>query len=189
MLRRLTVSLAALALTGGLTACGEEHEVTKGETEGIQVMVDHLLYQVQISRVLNASDTEDAAYIKGVPDTTEGELGDGEEWFGVFLRVKAPSENDETHRTARDIKIEDTTGAEFEPLSLDTRRTPLAYVPTDLAPNQQLPALGSIPNTTTTAGAVLLFKIPRQNLENRPLELRIAAPGGEPAEATVDLDV
>ena len=189
MLRRLTVPLATLALAGGLSACGEEHEVTKGETEGVQVVVDHLLYQVQISRVLNSSDTEDAAYIKGVPDTTEGELGEGEEWFAVFLRVKAPSENDETHRSARDIKIEDTTGAEFEPVPLDLDQTPLAYEPADLAPKQQLPRLGSIPQTTSTAGSVLLFKIPRENLENRPLELHIASPGGEPAEATIDLDV
>jgi hypothetical protein len=189
MLRRLTVSLAALAVAGGLAACGEEHEVTKGETEGVQVTVDHLLYQVQISRVLNATDTEDSAYIKGVPDTAEAELGDGEEWFGVFLRVKAPSENDETHRAARNIKIEDTTGAEFEPVPLDQDQTPLAYVPADLAPEQQLPRLGSIPQTTTTAGAILLFKIPRENLENRPLELHISSPGGEPAEARIDLDV
>lgn len=189
MSRRLTVAVAALALIPGLAACGEEHEVTKGETEGIYVSVDHLKYQVQISRILSPTDAEDAAYLEGLPEGEEGELGPGEEWFGVFLRVENRPENDETHKSARDIKIEDTTGAEFEPIPLDPKATPLAYVPNDLAPGDHLPALGSVAQTTTTAGAVLVFKIPRQNLENRPLELRIAAPGGEPPAATVDLDV
>ena len=187
MLRRFTAIVAAFAATGALAACGEEHEVTKGETEGIYVTVDHLKYQVQISRVLNPTDAEDASYIKGVPAGEEGELADGEALFGVFLRVE--NESDETHAAARDIKIEDTTGAEFEPIALDERETPLAYAPRDLEPRQELPSPGGIAQTTTTAGAVLLFKIPRQNLENRPLELRIHAPGGKPAEATVDLDV
>lgn len=188
MLRRFTAVVVAVAASGALAACGEEHEVTKGETEGIYVNVDHLRYQVQISRVLNPDDAEDRAYLQGVP-ADEAELGEDEEWFGVFLRVENRPENDETRRSASDLKIEDTTGAEFEPLPLDVRETPLAYAPSELEPGTQFPPLGAVAQTTTTAGAVLIFKIPQQNLENRPLELHISSPGGEPAEATVNLDV
>ncbi len=187
MLRRFIVTAAVLLAVPGLAACGEEeHTVTEGHTEGIYVTVDHLKYQVQISRVLNPADVEDSAYVKGLP-ASERELAPGEEWFGVFLRVE--NEDDAVHRSASDIKIEDTTGAEFEPLPIDTDATPLAYEAVDLEPGRQNPPLGSIAQTTTTAGALLLFKIPQQNLENRPLQLHINAPGGEPAEAHVNLDV
>ena len=187
MLRRLAAIAAVLAALPVVSACGEEEEVTRAESEGLYVTVDHLRYQVQISRLLQAQNVEDAAYIEGVPPE-ERELAANEEWFAIFLRVENESE-DETYRAARDIFIEDTTGREFEPVPLDPDRTPLSYEPVDLGPQDLLPARGSIPGTSTTQGAVLLFKIPRENFENRPLELWIRSPGGEPAEATVELDV
>jgi len=192
MLRRLVASLAVLAAAPALAACGKsdinEEHTTKGESEGIYVNVDHLKYQVQISRVLNPNDAEDRAYVAGVSNPAEAELEGEEEWFGVFLRVQNRSE-EETHKAADDSVIEDPTGAGLEPVPLDPRRTPLAYQAGDVGPLGFIPALDSIPQTTTTAGALLLFKIPRQNLENRPLELRIKSLGGEPEEAVVDLDV
>ncbi|WP_205697420.1 hypothetical protein [Conexibacter sp. SYSU D00693] len=186
-LPRLAVTaVCALSITG-LAACGEEHEVKKGESEGIYVTVDHLKYQVQISRILNQTDAEDRSYIEALGATADKDLGPGEEWFGVFLRVE--NEGDDAQVSSRDIRIEDTTGAEFEPLPLDGDSTPLAYFPANLEPTQEIPSVGSIAQTTTTAGALLLFKLPRQNLENRPLELIIKGEGAPADEARVDLDV
>jgi hypothetical protein len=41
-----------------------------------------------------------------------------------------------------------------------------------------------------TAGSMLLFKLPLQNTENRPLELEIENPSeGEPEALTFELDI
>ncbi|HYF25527.1 MAG TPA: hypothetical protein VD931_07305 [Baekduia sp.] len=185
MLRRFAATTLALTATLGLAACGEDHEVTKGESEAFYVTVDDLKYQVQISRVLNPADPEDQAYVEAV-DPAEAELEGEEAWFALFLRVE--NESDNAVRSASDIVIEDTTGAEFEPVRMDRDRTPLAYVPRVLEPGDENPAVGSVAQTTSTAGALVLYKIPRQNLENRPLEVKIHG-GVSGKEATVDLDV
>lgn len=185
MMRRLATTAALLATTGGLAACGGEHEpVTRGETEGVYVEAGELKYQVQISRILNENDPEDRAYVAGIADPLERELGKDEEWFGVFLRVE--NEHDEPHIASSSIEIDDTTGAKFEPVELDPEANPLAYEGGPLQGGRQIPDTESVTRSGPTQGALILFKIPRANLENRPLELKIES-GGE--EALVDLDV
>ena len=64
----LTVAAAALVLAG----CGNKVEVrTVAETEGIYIDVGELKYQVQLSRIINPSEPEDAAYLQGLPAGTE----------------------------------------------------------------------------------------------------------------------
>ena len=99
-------AIAALALAG----CGnkeQEGETIVAETEGIYVNVDGLTYQVQLSRILNPADIEDAAFLRG---TSEGVApGKDEVWFGIFMRVQNESKS-ETFRTADTFEMEDTAG-------------------------------------------------------------------------------
>lgn len=187
MPRRRTFTAAALiTLAAALGGCNEEHEVTHAETEGVYLTVGDLRYQVQISRIMNPTDPEDRAYFEGVA-AEEKTLEQGEQWFGVFVRVE--NKGEEAARSSSAFVIEDTTGTEYEPVSLDLSN-PLGYRPANLAPGDLNPDFSSISHDATTSGSVLLFKMPNAALENRPLELHIeGAPGSHPAEATVDLDV
>ena len=182
MMRRLLILSAALAAPFALAACNAEDEVTLAETEGIQVEVNELTYQVQISRQLNPADIEDQAYLEGLPFSAQ--LGEGEEWFAVFLRVK--NNTDEEHEAADDFVIEDTTGEEYFPVELDT---PFAYEPRPLGPEGEIPVPDSAAATSTTNGGLILFKVDRASLENRPLEFIIENPEDPSETAIVDLDV
>lgn len=189
MRQRLTLIVSLLAVAAGASACGAEEEgsIRVGETEGIAVNSGPLQYKVQISRVLNPADEEDRAYVAGIADEAERTLdvATGEEWFGVFLRVKNRTEFDPGTST-ENLIIEDTTGQTFEPVAVDPTQNPLAYAATELEPGEETPGPNAIARESSTQGSLVLFKIPRENLENRPLVLKIEGPGDE---AEIDLDV
>jgi hypothetical protein len=185
-LRRLAaISAVALVAATGLSACGDEHAVSEGATEGVYVTTGGLAYQVQISRQLNPSDFEDQGYLVGL-GPAERALAPGQEWFAVFLR--AFNRGDEPKPAAKRFFIKDTTGKTYEQTPVPTRINIEAFRSYVLNPGDQLPVPGSAARENGAQGGVLLFKVPVQAYDNRPLVLHIEAPeGGE--EATVDLDV
>src|SRR5882757_8107053 len=85
-LRRSFSALLVAACVAGLTACGDDGPQRISESEGTYVTVDHLRYQVEISRQLNPTDVEDRDYLTGVAPA-EATLKPDEVWFGVFVRV------------------------------------------------------------------------------------------------------
>ena len=187
---RRSILAALLTASLGLAACGGDHEEVKlAEVEGVQVSVNHMLYQVQISRLLNAADVEDQAYLRGIP-ASQAELAEDEEWFAVFLRVKNDEdEGSEPRQSARTFVIEDTVGNEYRPVVQDN---PYAYEPREVEPGRLIPALDSPASVNTPNGALLLFKVTRASLENRPLEFIIkdpTDPTSEEEQGIVDLDV
>lgn len=187
-MRRLTAVLLATAAAVALPGCFNAHEegtVTHGETEGIYVNVDKLKYQVQISRPLNPDDPEDEVYLQGFENVDDATLERGENWFAVFMRVENDSRDDAAQAVEK-FEIEDTTGRRFEPLELDASVNRLAYEAGEVPPLGRIPAANTAASDSTTQGAMLLFKIPGENLENRPLELLIEGASGE---AHVNLDV
>src|ERR1700731_3915695 len=96
MSRRPRLSwLAALLLLAPvlLGACGESHsKVTTGTYAGESgqnapyLDVGPLVYEVQQSRELNPTNSEDQAYLKGL-GAAQAKLEAGEEWFAVFMQV------------------------------------------------------------------------------------------------------
>ena len=120
--RLASLLLVAAAALGAAGCFNKEEQTTLGETEGIYVTVDDLKYQVQISRILDPASPEDAAYLRGVPGG-EGDPGQDEVWFAVFMRVENDSE--EPHATAEEFTIKDTQDNEFEPIELDPELQPL----------------------------------------------------------------
>jgi hypothetical protein len=183
--RLLAVAAVSLSAMGGLSACGAEHEVKEGITEGIYVSTGELKYQVQISRVLNPSDWEDRDYLKGI-SSADQTLASDEDWFGVFIR--AFNETDDPHPAATEFTITDTTGREFRPVRIDTNLNPVAFRPQVVDGGEQLPLANSLGRVNSTQGGLILYKIPSANFENRPLEFFIKAPVGDD-EARVTLDV
>jgi hypothetical protein len=185
-LRSLAVLAAALALVMALGACGnKEDEITRSESEGNYLDLGELKYQVQISRQLNPADREDQAYLLGVPEE-ERELAPNETWFAIFMRVQ--NTTDEPHEAAEELEIRDTQGEVFEPLELGPENV-FAYRPAEVPADQTIPALDTSAAEGTIQGALVLFKIPYANLENRPLELEIHDPVTADRTVSVDLDI
>lgn len=189
--RRLAVLLTAVAATAGLSACGNKHDVVhEAETEGIYVDVGELKYQVQISRQLNPTNVEDKGYLTGI-GPFDRTLGADNVWFAVFIRVEN-SNQDQVARSATKFELHDTQENVYDPIRLG-RENVFAYrastVPKAAAYKSGLnPSPDSAASEGPTQGALLLFKVPRQTLDNRPLELIISPPsGGE--EGTITLDV
>jgi hypothetical protein len=183
--------LAAVALLATLTlvACGGTGKppTTHGESEGSYIQAGPLIYQVQMSRELNPGNVEDVEYLQGLPATEPAPRGD-EEWFGVWLRVQ--NATDEAHPTARDFKIVDTTGTEYEPIELPATN-PFSYQPASVESDAGQP-VSPDPESGAAAGPIqgsmLLFKLRTDVYANRPIELEIAPPdGGEPSTVVLDL--
>jgi hypothetical protein len=190
-LRTLLALLCLVAVTG-LAACGQE-EVDPGgfqtenaqvaETEGIYVDVDELKYQVQISRQLNPLIRADRDYFEGV-SRFERDLASDEVWFGLWMRV----ENDADHPipNAEDFEIHDTQENIYRPLRIG-RTNPWAYRAVVVEPDKLYPASETPASERQPNGALLLFKVRRFSLDNRPLELVIKGQSG--GEAIINLDV
>ncbi|HEV2814754.1 MAG TPA: hypothetical protein VGW10_15975 [Solirubrobacteraceae bacterium] len=191
-LRPLVLLLAAL-LALGVSACGNEEQEEQtyqsenaqvAETEGIYLELGEVKYQVQISRQLNPLLIDDRDYFEGVSES-DLDLADDEVWFGVWMRVE--NESEEPIRTASRFTVVDTQENEYVPVRIG-EPNPFAYRSErvegeELYPNPNSPAGERAPN-----GSLILFKLKRFSLDNRPLELIVEAPEGD-ERAIVNLDV
>lgn len=181
-LRRLALPIIASVAVTGLSACGDDGPTSVAELEGTSITVGKLEYQVQISRQLNPTDVEDRDYLQGVPPIQEG-LKPDEVWFGIFVRVKNPS--DKTVQTAEEITLADTLEKTYFPVHTESV---VAYKQTMLTPGDLFPHANEISAYGPTQGKLILFKLTNATLDNRPLELTIHAPQGE-EEGEIRIDV
>lgn len=180
-----TFVAVAAALT--LSACGNKTQsIHGGETEGIYVNVGNLKYQVQISRQLNPEAIpEDRTILEGVP-ASQRELAPDELWFAVFVRVE--NETDEPQRPTEDFEIEDQQGNTFEPVEVDDSN-PFAFSVDPIRPHGYAPGPDTVARQLGSIGGMLrLFKLERDTLANRPLELLIRSEVPKD-RSTVSLDV
>jgi hypothetical protein len=184
MRRPLRVLAVAAVLALGAAGCGGPTSIkTTAETEGIYLDLGGLKYQEQMSRYMNPSDVEDRAYLAGLPTgvATSGK----ETWFGVFMRVQ--NETDRPLPVATRYEIVDTQNNVYRPVPLDPKANAFAYQGGQVAPQSVLPAPDSAAGSGVIQGALVLFKVRTESLQNRPLEMRISGPTG--GTATVSLDV
>ena len=182
--RPLTLLLVALAAVA-VGACGNKEARThNAATEGIYVDVGPLKYQVQISRLLNPSNPEDAGYLVDLPAGQA--LGAQDQWFAVFMRVENDTDNPQP--VADQYTIDDTEGNKYEPIQMGPKNV-FAYRTGRMPPNQVIPIPDSPAASNSIQGAMLLFKIPVRNFENRPLVLNIKSSAVPNETGTVDLDV
>ena len=188
-LRRPLAVLALLLAGGGLSACGNHHDedarLQRIEGEGFYLSLGELKYQVQLSRQLNPNTIQDRALLRGVP-ATDQQLAADEVWFGVFMQVE--NESDEPLRPSGDIEVIDTQEEVFKPLGLEDTNQ-FAYRSTEAIPaGERVPLPDTPASDTAIQGSMLLFKLKRTALDNRPLELKLESSTNDQT-GIIDLDV
>ena len=177
--RRTTTFVCVLALCAlpGLSACGDEEPgIDEPAREGLVVDLEGVDYNVFITRQLNPRVPPDGAYVKE-------DAPPGQTLYGVFIQVC--NQSDEEHITADDFVMRDNQENTWEPEELP-RGNEFAYVPRTLAPEECIPQAGSVAQLGPSAGSMLLFQLPLQNTENRPMELEIG--GRDGGKITYELD-
>jgi hypothetical protein len=181
MPRRLLMLLCLAALAAGATACGnkdEEQGVDEPAREGLALELDGVDYNVFITRQLNIKVPPDDAYFDG-PEAERDET-----LYGVFIQVCNHSED--TQQTVDRFSIKDNQGNEFEPEELPEDNH-FAYHAGELLPDECIPEEGSVAQLGPTAGSMLLFRLPLENTEYRPLELEVQGEGED--HLTFELDI
>jgi hypothetical protein len=174
----LAIALSLAVVLVGATGCGEEEKTHVVEGEPLELT--DLKLNVQITRFLNSSDREDGDYLAGqqVPPPT------GQEYLGIFIEIDNEGSEDARLPTAADLSVVDTTGQAYEALDSDS---PFAL---DLGGNidahSEVPAPDTPAASGPTQGSVVLFLVPSNIGDNRPLELEISY-GGE--DGTIELDI
>ncbi len=177
---RLTLLACLAALAAGAGACGDEEPgVTEPAREGLALPLGGVDYNVFITRQLNPGIPPDDTYVEGPEPAPDETL------YGIFIQVCNPS-SDESHGTVEEFKIVDNQGNEFEPEELPEDNA-FAYHARELEPKECIPEAGSVAQLGPTSGTMLLFRLPLQNTENRPLELEIEGEGDE--RLTFELDI
>jgi hypothetical protein len=185
----LALALLAMLL---LSACGDSHsKVSTGTYAGESgqnapyLDVGPLSYEVQLSRELNPTNSEDAAYLQGL-SATERQLAPGQEWFAVFVQVY--NNSSQAHPSASELTISDTQGNTYIPV-VPNQINPFAYRPALVPAKGQLPVPDTTADSGPTQGALLLYRIQAVSLDNRPLELKIVDPSNSSQTASAELDV
>jgi hypothetical protein len=184
---RLALLACLLAALVVFTGCENTREKDAGR-EGLPEEVGKVDYNVFITRELNLRDAEDRGYYQG-PEAPPGFA-----LYGVFLQACNPRGEGPSALAASNFEIEDTQGNKFKPLPLPEDNI-WAYKPRSLKEHACIPEDGSLASSGPTTGALLVFKLPLQTLENRPLDLRITAPpnfengGGEADSGLIELDI
>lgn len=141
-------------------------------------------YQVQISRQLNPFDAYDVQYLAGVHGAQN--LGPQQFWFGVFLWAKNQSGHNAT--TADRFEIVDSAGNVYPATPLNPSVNPYAWTSRTLSPNGIEPVSDSAAGTSSTGGGLILFKLNQSVYSNRPLTLKMWAPGSsKPSDISLDL--
>jgi hypothetical protein len=172
----LLAALALAALTLSFSACGyESHE--KEVVEGEPVELGELSYNVIFSRFLNPNDNEDSSYLVGQPPAPEGSG-----YFGVFFEVQ--NESEEPQKLADSFTISDADHQTYDAIPSES----LYALPFggEVESQEQIPVLDSTPQQGPIEGSLVLFLLPAEASENRPLTLEIPGPDG-PGEVTLDL--
>jgi hypothetical protein len=108
----------------------------------------------------------------------------GETLYGVFIQVC--NNSDEPRETVGEFLVKDNQENSFEPEELPEDNV-FAYSPRTLNPDECIPEAGSVAQLGPSAGSMLLFQLPLENTENRPLELEMEGESGE--TLTFELDI
>lgn len=175
------ISLLVLLASGMLLAACNHDEVETHVIEGEPIEAGELSYKVQITRFLNGNRVDDRAYLEGAPPEAKGR-----DYLAVFIQII--NEGDEPAELPEGIEIHDTRDNHYEPVEVDN---PFALnFDATIEPGKQLPPLDSAAASGPIKGSMILFDLPENAGENRPLELIIPnESGGEVKEVKIELDL
>jgi hypothetical protein len=173
----LLAALALAVLVVGVSACGYSSD-SKDVAEGEPVELGELQFNVTFSRYLNPADNEDAAYLVGQPAPPEGS-----NYFGVFFEVQNESEEPQTLPAS--MKITDAAHQTYDVIPSESLYA--LDFGGEVEPQEQVPVLDSTPQQGPIEGSVVIFLLPAEASDNRPLTLHIPGSNGENAEVKLDL--
>ena len=103
----------------------------------------------------------------------------------MFIQV-CNNSNDDAPDRSTSFSIKDNQGNEFEPEELPEDNQ-FAYHAGELLPDECIPEAGSVAQLGPSAGSMLLFRLPLENTEYRPLELELRGEGDD--HLTFELDI
>jgi hypothetical protein len=174
----LAIALSLAVVLVGAAGCGEEAE--KEVVEGEPLELSDLRINVQITRLLNHNDREDGDYLKDqeVPPPA------GQDYLGVFIEIDNEGSDNAQLPSAADLNVVDTTGQAYEALESDS---PFALeLGGSIDAHSEVPAPDTPAASGPTQGSIVLFLVPSNIGDNRPLELEISYRG---EDATIELDI
>ncbi|MEX0992945.1 MAG: hypothetical protein WDZ37_03020 [Solirubrobacterales bacterium] len=180
--RRPTRIAAAIALLAALTTfagCGKAH--LESETkEGQYTKAGDVVYQVQLTRLLNPDQRPDDNLLEGQEAPKPRET-----YLAVFMIIQ--NKSDRPYKPPSDMKVVDTQGNEHEPLDASGSGFGLSFTdaipPGDGAPPPDSPASGG-----PDAASMVLFKLKEVSAtDNLPLELEIPVPGEQSSRVELDI--
>ena len=179
-LPRIALAVALAVGLVGLSSGCRINEINLDEIHEGQIFeLGELEFNVLFDRFLNEQQVEDRDYLGAVGPPPEGKT-----YFGVFVLVENPGEEDQTLPEQENFKITDTTGTEFAPLPTQSLYE-FPYGGTVPA-HGDVPDPDSVPANGPIQGSIVVFELDEAATENRPLEFHIDY-GGE--EASVELDL
>jgi hypothetical protein len=143
----------------------------------LAIELDGVQYNVFITRQLNPNITPDDAYVSD-------NAAPGQTLYGVFIEVCNASEEQRT--PSEEFVILDNQDNRFEPEELPEDNQ-FAYHARTLDPDECIPEAGSVAQLGPTEGSMLLFELPLETTENRPLELEVEGEGD--GKLTFELDI
>jgi hypothetical protein len=178
-LRRVPALLVLLMLALVGSSCGGEKEDNAVEArEQNRVELAGVRYRVVIFRELNPYASPDDALWTGKPPA------EGTGLYTVVLRACGAS--DGTAAATGEVHLEDAFGQRFQPRASGAADT-YEYRPRALEPGECLPG-DEDPADDTFGGAALVFALPFEAAQERPLVLELGDPtSGETARVQLDL--
>src|SRR3954447_793909 len=174
----VVAAIAAIALGVALSGCDTAPENANQVTEGQGMKLVDLLYNVQITRILNPADEEDEAYLVGQPTP-----GPDQYYLAGFMAID--NDGDTSGQVSSDMHIVDTLGDTFDPVP--SKSLFALNLGASLKPGDQLPQDETTAANGPIEGAMVLFRIDGSAIQDRPLTLHIASPDGSTGEVELDL--
>ena len=180
LLRRSVVVAAAAGVALGIpmSGCTSNPENATHVSEGQPIKLGDLLYNVQITRILNPSDPEDKAYLVG-----QKPPGPDQYYLGVFMRVE--NQSDASAQLASSFKVVDTVGDTFGPIP--SKSLFALKLGDTIHAGDQLPEPESTAANGPIQGGMVLFRITAAAIQDRPLTLEIPSSEGATRKVTLDI--
>jgi hypothetical protein len=190
--KRLPLMLAVGALGLGIAGCGVEHRTVLKNVSQDELSAGgepyfnagQMTYQIEVSRQLNPYNAVDAQYLSGLSGAQD--ISAQQFWFGVFLWAK--NQSGHIAASADKFEIVDSAGDVYTPTPLNASVNPYAWTPLKLSPNEIEPIADSAGSDSSPGGGLILFKLNQSVYSNRPLTLKVFAPGAKKA-SSVSLDL
>jgi hypothetical protein len=171
-------AVAAIVLGVLMSGCNTDPENATQVIEGQPIKLGDLLYNVQITRILNPDDPEDKAYLVGQQPPSADQY-----YLGVFMSIE--NEASTSAQVPTDFEVADTVGTTFAPIPSESLFA--LKLGDTIHGGDELPEPESTAANGPIEGSMVLFRIDGAAIQDRPLTLDIPSPDGSTGEVELDI--